>query len=254
MLPVYERLDTKSFLRIPFSRFALATVALPLSAFIFCIVWSLIFNFEEANYTHCQVRNYLPSISAVTGGYQPQKFVWQTAIAIHFVPRLMVSRIYLKYFDSNIRRNRRALGYLAVTLNVIENISLVGLSFYPSPTNFTYHRNFFVVFIATSEVYMTLSYLLNKNARKVPEMTKIEMKSLKFKRNLLLLNVTCFAIAGYLYMRHNNYCEPGIFTLFSFFEYIVVLTNMGYHLTSYWDFADRYLLFDKAYGFYFSTS
>lgn len=254
MLPTYERLDSKPVLRIPFGRFAFAVVSLPLGGFIFCVVWSLMFDFEAATGTHCRVPNLLPSISAAIGNYQPQRTVWQLAISAHFLPRLMVARTYLKYFEDKIRKNRRRLGHLAVLLNVIENISLLGLSLFTSAEDYKTHRNCFVTFIATSEVYMLLTYFLNKNARKTLDLTWMERKSLRFKRDLFILNVVCFALAGYFFVRHNDYCEPGIYTFFAFFEYIVVFTNMGYHMTAYWDFCDRYLLFDKSHGFYFASA
>ena len=40
----------------------------------------------------------------------------------------------------------------------------------------------------------------------------------------------------YFYWRHNAHCEPGMYSIFSVFEYMVVLSNMGYHFTSYYDF------------------
>lgn len=254
MLPLYERLDVKPLLRLPFGRFAVAVVSLPLGSFIFCVIWSLLFDFEASTGTHCRVPNLLPSISAAIGNYQPQRFVWQMAISAHFLPRLMVARMYLKYFEDKIRKNRRKLGYLAVALNTIENFSLLGLSLFTSNTAYNIHRDCFVTFIATSEAYMLLSYFLNKNGRKTVEMTPIEKKSLRFKRDLFIVNMMCFAAAGYFFVRHNNHCEPGIYTLFAFFEYIVVFTNMGYHMTAHWDFADRFLLFDRTYGFYFSST
>ena len=40
----------------------------------------------------------------------------------------------------------------------------------------------------------------------------------------------------YLFYRHTTYCEPGVYSLFSICEYLIVVTNIGYHLTSYFDF------------------
>ena len=40
----------------------------------------------------------------------------------------------------------------------------------------------------------------------------------------------------YFFWRHNVYCEPGIYSVFSLCEYIVILSNMAYHATSYYDF------------------
>lgn len=41
---------------LPFERLAKVTVALPLIAFIFCVVWSVIFHFETTVSTHCRVK------------------------------------------------------------------------------------------------------------------------------------------------------------------------------------------------------
>lgn len=57
---------------------------------------------------------------------------------------------------------------------------------------------------------MLVSYIINRHSRKVMDSaTSIERKSLRFKRILLLVNIVGFWLAGYFFMRHNSYCEPG---------------------------------------------
>lgn len=58
---------------ISFGAFAVATVSLPLFAFIFCVIYSLMFSFTLTTATHCNVLNLLPSLSAAIGTYSPQK-------------------------------------------------------------------------------------------------------------------------------------------------------------------------------------
>jgi hypothetical protein len=63
-------------LRLGVPKFFVLLVALPLSAFVFCIAWTLLYDFERATATHCRVENYLPSISAAID-YMPQGLVWR---------------------------------------------------------------------------------------------------------------------------------------------------------------------------------
>lgn len=139
---------------------------------------------------------------------------------------------------------------------------------------------------------MLISYILNRNFRKRHETLSADAwKSLQFKKMLFVINISSFAMAGYFFGRHNEHCEPGgkttsefgsrrncyltlcilslslsytlshilsllytVYTLFAFMEYIVVLTNMGYHMTAYWDFSDKIVIFDCTNGFHMTSS
>lgn len=45
----------KPLVRLPFTVFTLWAVCLPLLGFITCVIISLIYHYNEATYTHCQV-------------------------------------------------------------------------------------------------------------------------------------------------------------------------------------------------------
>lgn len=135
----YEPVNGKpsvSCLHIPFGKFAFGVVSLPFAAFAFCVTWSLIFFFERATSTHCSVPNYLPSISAAIGNYQPQRFVWQVAILLHALPRFLVALQYVRHNKRIVRPAHRRLAYLAFLLNVVENVSLIGLSLWTSTDDY----------------------------------------------------------------------------------------------------------------------
>lgn len=133
MLPQYERLDSsKVIFRIRFGIYGLAICTLPFFSFVFCVGYSLWSYFERATATHCNVRNYLPSISAAIGNYQPQRFVWQLAILIQVIPRLTVTYQYYRLYEVIVRKNRRPIAYTACIFNVVENLALVGLSLWTS--------------------------------------------------------------------------------------------------------------------------
>lgn len=56
---------------------------------------------------------------------------------------------------------------------------------------------------------MLLSYYLNKSARREPDLTHSEKKSVNLKRNLFIINLTSIALAAYFFVRHNDHCEGG---------------------------------------------
>merc|ERR1712117_750521 len=78
---------------IKFRSVLLTTVSLMVFSFVFCILWTLKYN-QNSTYTHCEVDNFAPSISAAIGSFIPQKYVWQTCIAIHTAPRFLFVSCY----------------------------------------------------------------------------------------------------------------------------------------------------------------
>lgn len=258
MIPQYQRLSGNvdrpliKVYSVKFSIFSVAVVLLPLASFIFCVLWSILFYFERSTATHCHVFNFLPSISAAIGNYQPQRIVWQSAIVLHEIPRFIIAFMYYDYYNSVIRKNRRNIAYLAMLLNAVELCALLTLSLWTSIDNYEIHKIAFSTFIISSEVYMVISYFLNLNCRR-EALTKTETKSIGYKRLLCVTNFLSFVLAIYFFMRHNQYCESGAYSMFALFEYMAVFTNMGFHMTAYWDFAGRNLCFDWKKGIYFSS-
>ncbi|XP_067009853.1 post-GPI attachment to proteins factor 2 [Anabrus simplex] len=239
-LPLHHK--TKGFtLRIPFGKLAWGTVSLPLLSFIFCIIWSILFHFERSTYTHCEVSNFLPSVSAAIGVHSPQRYVWRIAIAIHAGPRLLVARIYYRYYEGVLYKWIHFMAKIACWLNVVENLALIGLTFISSAENYAVHEKCFITFMITSELYMMLTCYLLRSMRRTPP-DNIEARSLRVKYKLLIINVISFALAAYFFLRHNWHCEPYVYSVFALCEYVVVLTNMAFHMTAFWDFHGRELI------------
>ncbi|XP_033741997.1 post-GPI attachment to proteins factor 2-like isoform X1 [Pecten maximus] len=217
-------------------------LSLPLFGFAFCVIWSLINNFESSTATHCRVANYLPSISSAIGGYTPQRYVWRICVALHCSPRLMVAVAYYN-FHTQVHVGQKnslyqSLSALTSLLHILENLALVGLSFISSSENHGAHEKLFVTFMVTSLLYMLLSCILFKWGRTANgiNMSVKERTSFNYKVGLFLFNIISFLIAVYLFIRHNAYCEPGIYTFFALGEYLTVLSNIAFHSTAIWDF------------------
>ncbi len=68
-----------------------------------------------------------------------------------------------------------------------------------------------------------------------------EWKSFSIKKRFARLYVSALGSALYFFRRHNAYCEPGIYSLFSICEYVIVLSNMGFHYMARYDFEKKVL-------------
>lgn len=211
--PLYK--DDKTVL-LSFTNLAIFISSLPLGGFIFCVIWSLLFNFTESTSTHCHVTNYLPSISAAVGSYSPQKYIWRICIAIHSAPRYLVAYMYYSIVHDSL---------FIFILNLVEVSSLIGLTFISSTENHTLHALNFALFIITGSVGMTSS-------------SNFSYKSRKIKNIMKYINLISIGLAIFFYYKHNWFCEPGIYTLFALSEYVVVLTNIAFHFQAYHDFRD----------------
>ncbi|KAK3594532.1 hypothetical protein CHS0354_023588 [Potamilus streckersoni] len=213
------------------------TMFLPIFATLFCVIYSVLYDFKESTATHCKVKNYLPSISSAIGGFTPQRYVWRICIALHSAPRMLVASSYYR-FHSDVHAGPRNNLYqllvkICISLHVIENLALVLLTFISSTENHAVHENSFIVFMVCSQVYMLLTCFLVKWGRTQGgrKFTEQERQSFKYKVALFIFNVSAFLTAVYLFFRHNWYCEPGVYSRFALCEYLVVISNVGFHST-----------------------
>ena len=102
------------------------------------------------------------------------------------------------------------------------------------------HKICFGGFILSSIVNMWLTYHLMFRGWKQAKAGNQEHPNHKSVENSLILKnrilkANMIAIPGliYFYWRHNTYCEPYIYSMFCFVEYIIVLMNVSYHFSGY---------------------
>ncbi|MBN3300156.1 acyltransferase PGAP2 isoform X2 [Amia ocellicauda] len=229
----------KPLFRVRFTKFIVATVLLPLLGFFSCIFISLIFHFRESTATHCGVPNYLPSISASIS-LTPERYIWRFCIGLHSAPRFMIALAYLNFYRIHLssRRIYLLLNYLNLIFSVLENVGLLLLTYVSSTETYKLHKNGFIMFICSALIHMMITCILWKMVKKY-SVSPEDQTSYLWKTRLCAFSVICCLFALYFYVRHNKYCEPGIYTFFAFFEYLVVLSNMAFHWTAYWDFGNK---------------
>ena len=107
------------------------------------------FYFQNSTKTHCEVENFAPSISAAIGSFLPQKYVWQVAIALHIVPRFLFLWMYKQFYKSKISVITPRIYWLirfTIGFNLLELVSLLGLTLVSSQEDFDTHKACFVTF------------------------------------------------------------------------------------------------------------
>ncbi|KAG6459215.1 hypothetical protein O3G_MSEX011259 [Manduca sexta] len=206
-LPLYNGSERKYIIRVP-ARLCFLTVSTPLVAFVICVLLTIYKDSEKANNTHCKVPNVLPSISASIGNFEPQSSIWKTAIYVHSPIRFYIVYLRWQYYKTVISENCEVVVNLAVILNIIENLALIGLTYWTSSGNYPYHEVCFKLFIATSVFYMLFICILLTNNRRRPNISFRERHSVRLKWRAFIVNVASFACAAYFFLRHNRLCEP----------------------------------------------
>ncbi|XP_061828618.1 post-GPI attachment to proteins factor 2-like isoform X1 [Nerophis lumbriciformis] len=264
MIPGSYGHERPLIIRISFTTCVLGTVCLPLLGLITCVLISSVFHFDDSTGTHCHVPNYLPSISASIN-LSPECHIWRFCIGLHSAPRFLVAFTYFKYYKTRFasRFPESLLAYLSLAFSILENLGLLLLSYVSSSETYIVHKEGFVLFILSSLIYMLITCRLWKAIKKYslnPEVSNLslsltayipipyvcchlfvsqDIKSHHWKVRFLLLNVCFCAFAGFFYAKHNLYCESGSYTFFALFEYLIVFSNMAFHLTAFWDFRSR---------------
>ena len=82
---------------------------------------------SQATYTHCEMTEVLPSISAVIGGFEWQRFIWTFSVAITTGPRLAFCYLQRANLREKFNSKLSAIKW-NFFLNCVEIISLLTLS------------------------------------------------------------------------------------------------------------------------------
>ncbi|KAL4230674.1 hypothetical protein ACF0H5_011050 [Mactra antiquata] len=237
-----------NLLMIPFTRYAIVTVSLPALSLAYCFISAILWaKNSEINDTDCNVTNNIPSVSAVTG-VKPQAYIWRICIGLHSTPRFFVGVMYYNYYQNslpfiskNLQGLYKFLTKLCFWLYTVECSCLLAVSCISNKENYPIHEKIFVVFMVMSIAHMLFGTILFRWSRYKP-MTQKELKSYFWKKVMFVWISLSTAGLLYYFVQHRFYCIPGAFSIFSIFEYMIAYANMGYHVTGYLEFKDRYLM------------
>lgn len=236
-------------LSIPFRWFVYIVAGLPTTALFLCITLALLLHSKSSTSTHCGVENWLPSISAAVASYSPERYIWRLFIAVHAAPRFIMAFAYRNLLlNSPMREYWTTHGWFPIVctigclINLAENFFLLLLTSVSSTEDHSLHKLAFSGFAICAIVYMFVATTLYhySGCRRA---STVGEKSYQYKVFSCLLSVLSLLAALYFFYRHNTYCEPGVYTLFALSEYILVLSNIAFHCTAFYDFhGQRWIL------------
>ncbi|KHN79394.1 Post-GPI attachment to proteins factor 2 [Toxocara canis] len=153
----------EELLAIPFRWFVYVVAGLPLLALFACIALSIALHLDEATRTHCEVANWLPSISAAVAAFSPERYIWRVLIALHSAPRYIIAFAFRNLLLTSPLRPLtgqtwfRLVCHLACAINVAENTFLLLLTSVSSTENYLLHKSSFGGFALCAMVYMFIT-------------------------------------------------------------------------------------------------
>ncbi|XP_041460273.1 post-GPI attachment to proteins factor 2-like isoform X2 [Lytechinus variegatus] len=209
--------------------------------FLLSVACAIIFNFEITTRTHCGVSNYLPSISAAIAE-PPSCYLWRLAVTLCSAQRVFFTLVHYNMYSSILvnKAQYQWLCKLCFFLELTENLGLIGLTCVSSVENHKAHEYFFIVFQTCALLYMMILCMIHRLAiTQGPVPTSQEYKTFMRKFTLFITNLVAFISALYFFYRHNRYCEPGVYTIFAFLEYVVVMSNILFHFMVTNNFKER---------------
>ncbi|VDD90461.1 unnamed protein product [Enterobius vermicularis] len=183
---------------------------LPLSALFICVSLALILHPAQSTSTHCNVYNWLPSISAAVAAYSPERYVWRFFIGLHAAPRFIVAFAYRNLLlNSPMREYWTTQGWfplacnLACSINLAENAFLLLLTSVSSTEDHSLHKISFLGFALCAMAYMYIATTLYHFSGRRRASTVGE-KSYQYKFLMCVASTVSLLSALYFFYRHNK--------------------------------------------------
>jgi hypothetical protein len=244
----------KPLLHIPYMYVMVAMFCMAAGSLIVCLFLGTLLHLDETTGTHCEVPNIVPSISAVIGGSTPERYIWRLGIAFFSFPRTFESFIYHNFFSTSPGHAASAsnshLNKLVWLLHVGQCLSLFILTYVSSTEYYEVHRNGFIGFIACSILHMLAFLFLFRRVR--TPFSPRDRKSFRLRVSFTILHILFFVTSIYFFKRHNDYCEPYMYSLYGALEYLVVFTNIAFHTVATVDFGEYHLTLAPLTSFKYS--
>ncbi|KAG9297374.1 hypothetical protein G9A89_009458 [Geosiphon pyriformis] len=166
---------------------------------------------------------WFPSVSASTGDWYPARSIFQIFIAISSGPRFAL--IFLFYIISN--KPDHLYPKIHAFVGIARAITCGGWTYITSSEDHNIHDISMISYIV-----LTLPWMLGSLAI-APDNPRAQM----YRKRLIMLFFGTLAPMIYFFIRHKVYAIPGAYTIYAFFEWTLIIYDIGFDAVSLYDFS-----------------
>lgn len=183
----------------------------------------------------------VPSISATIGGHAPQRYIWRICIAMMVTVRIFEGFVQYGHYRAVASANGHgdkldALNGTVLATHTLQQFCLALLSYVSSDDYFPAHEAGFVGFAVFNVLHMISTMLLLRRCHgaalhKAPRVSF----AWRWRKLCMGVNFALIAVMPYLYLRHERWCEPYLYSLFCVCEWLFVASNIAFLCAIYVD-------------------
>uniref|UniRef100_A0A8C6MUF1 Acyltransferase PGAP2 n=1 Tax=Mus spicilegus TaxID=10103 RepID=A0A8C6MUF1_MUSSI len=196
-----------------------------LAAYLFCLGYGPLA-------TTTWVPNYLPPVSS------------RFCFGLHSEPCFLTAFAYWNHYlnCASPCPGSCLVCHLNSSFSVVENLTLLLLTYVSSSKDFTTHENAFLVFI------VAFPQLRAPRLHSLMAEKHTDRKSYSWKQRLFITNFTFFPALAVYFQQHGKTggslcsCVFETYTIFAILENPALLTSMVFHTTAWWGFGNKELL------------
>ncbi|KAG4080046.1 hypothetical protein HA402_006358 [Bradysia odoriphaga] len=244
--------DTVIHFMVSLRQICLIVAAIPLVTLFLCLIYAIVFQFEDVHETHCRVFNIIPSISAITG-ISPQRYFWRISVAIHIGPRFGLIACYRSHYncildkiqDEIIKKKARLLATIVFWSHTIELSALCGVTYVSNRENYPLHEKIFITFMTCSLCHMLATIKLYNLIKPIDQQTPEDQVSIKWKKRLFASSILSTIGLLIFFFKHRFYCHDMAFSWFALSEYFIACSNMAFHYTTTLDFPNEFFFIGR---------
>ncbi|EFW16726.1 hypothetical protein D8B26_001300 [Coccidioides posadasii str. Silveira] len=201
-----------------------AHTAVAYSAFVGALIVGLCLHFHKIveNEYYGYPQEWFPSVSATIGDRYPERSVFQVFIAITSGPRFAL--VFLWYLLTS--RPNSSLPKIVAGTGLFRTLTCGGWTYVTSTDDHDWHDIFMISYLIATLPWTLGCLALSPN----------NQKALKYRKMLAGLFFGTLVPLVYYFIQHKVHKVPGAYTKYAFFEWSLILFDVGFDAVTALDF------------------